>query len=173
VDFYRDVFAARSVTAVELVPDVCVTLRSRYRGQPVEVLNADVSAQEFNPGRFDIINAIGVMFHIIDDAAWRRAIGNLARSLAPGGTLIVGGQFGWLTRSVLFHHTDRYASWAEAHKADGKEVLVNKRIRSLRAWRRTMAAAGLRVAGVVRTPAVRGIATCENNILAARAREGS
>lgn len=170
VDFYRDVFAARRVTAVEFVPGVCDALRLRYRGHPVEVLNNDVSAQGFSPGQFDIINAIGVMFHIVDDAAWERAIRNLARSLAPGGTIIVGGQFGWLTRSVQFHCKDQFDSWQEAQaRGMQREVLVNKRIRSLRAWRTATAAAGLRVAGVVRTPAVRGIPTPENHILVAQA----
>lgn len=169
VDFYRNVFAARSVTAVEFVEEVCEKLRLRYRGQPVKVLNADVSAQGFNPGKFDIINAIGVMFHIVDDTAWERAIRNLARSLAPGGTIIVGGQFGWLTRSVQFHRKDLFGSWREAQAAECSEVLVNKRIRSLRVWKAATAAAGLRVIGVVRTSAVRGIPTPENHILLIRA----
>lgn len=170
IDFYYDIFAAHGITGIDLSTRACEALRLKYEGKNIEIHCADVSASAFNLGQYDIINAIGVMFHIVDDAAWMRAIQNLARSLAPKGTLVVGGQFGWLTRDVQFHHVDSFNSWQELHDTEKPEILVNKRIRSIWAWRRAADDAGLRVAGVIRTASVRGIPTPENHILLLEAR---
>ena len=97
----------------------------------VEVRLADVTRPDFDLGeRFALVNAIGVMFHIVDDAAWERALRNVARHLEPGGRWIVGGQFGWVTANVQFHGCDDFSSWGDA-AARGPR-LVNKRIRSRR-----------------------------------------
>ena len=170
IDFYKHVFAAHSITGVELSAAACEALRIKYKGQDIDIRLADASAPEFNVGQYNIINAIGVMFHIVDDAAWNLAVKNLARSLAPNGTLVVGGQFGWLTRDVQFHRVDSFNSWQELHETEMHDVLVNKRIRSIWSWRRAAADAGLRVVGVVRTASVRGIPTPENHILILKAR---
>jgi len=34
---------------------------------------------------FDVVNAIGVMFHAVDDALWEQAVASLGRHLAVGG----------------------------------------------------------------------------------------
>lgn len=167
VDFFRTTFFVAEVVAVEMVPQVAEWLRGKYDGQPVRVLEADVSETAELGGPFDWISAIGVMFHIVDDRRWRRALQHLASSLTPGGLLFIGGDFGAETRDAQLHRVDRFATWAEYHRAaapDG-ELRVNKRVRSMAAWDAAAREAGLVVADLVRSDADRQIMTPENDLL--------
>jgi SAM-dependent methyltransferase len=51
-------------------------------------------------GQFDVVSAMDVLFHIVDDAGYAQAIENLARLLTPGGTLI-------LSENLVHGRTDR------------------------------------------------------------------
>jgi SAM-dependent methyltransferase len=88
VDFFRAVYLVASSTAVEVVPHMAEHLRGKYAGSPVSVVEANVAEPEFAAldlgGDFDLISAIGVMFHIVDDARWARAVHQLAARLKPG-----------------------------------------------------------------------------------------
>ena len=168
IDFYLQVLAAEQVVGVEISAVAVEGLSRRYAGDPrVRVLEADIAgATPGIEGAFDVINAIGVMFHIVDDNLWRRAVRNLGSLLAADGVLVIGGQFGRTTQNVQFHSTDRFASWEEFREARSAVTLVNKRIRSLRDWRRCAQAAGLTVREAVRrTPGNPAITMPENNVL--------
>ena len=89
----------------------------------------------------------------------------LAADLAATGVIVVSGQFGLTTQNVQFHNTDRFSSWEELRAARSETALVNKRIRSLRRWKRCAAEAGLHVDAVRRNRAPEGITTPENNVL--------
>lgn len=172
LDFYRGVWGVERAVGVELSEVAAAQLARRFADTPsVRIVTGDAS----DPGfalheRFDVINAIGVMFHIVDDAAWEQALRNLARHLAPGGRIVVGGQFGWLTRDVQFHDADAYTSWDDRVRPTAGEKLVNKRIRSLRRWRKGAARAGLRVERVVRAARDPSMVTPESNVLVLVAR---
>lgn len=155
---------------VEISPTMAAHLRSKYAGDSaVTILEADSAEPEFSAGQFDIVSAIGVMFHIVDDARWLAALANLAKALKPDGLLLVGGDFGNETRNVQFHRTDRFESWAE-HDAAEDQTLVNKRVRSLAAWSEAAADCGLVIADLVRTEFAFGITTPENDLLVLRRR---
>ena len=49
----------------------------------------DVSGGGNNGDRFDIVDAVDVLFHVVDDKRWRRAVENLGHHLAPGGLLMI------------------------------------------------------------------------------------
>lgn len=155
IEFYRCVLRPGRLMGVDLTAAVVDSLRERYRQDPeIELAVADVSSPALDLGaRFELVNAIGVMFHIVDDERWEVALANLARHLEPGGLAVIGGQFGRLTRSVQF-----------CAGPDGRKV-CNKRIRSRRHWKRAAAAVGLRVESVVRSASEPGIVTPENNVL--------
>ncbi|MBN2310963.1 MAG: class I SAM-dependent methyltransferase [Candidatus Hydrogenedentes bacterium] len=167
VDFYLDVFRATHVTAAELAETAAAALRERYAGNgDVRVFQGDVSEPDLELGRrFDIINAVGVMFHLVRDEQWKRAIANFARHLNEGGVIVVGGQFGWVTRNVQFHSSDQFESWNALTAAREELTLVNKRIRSLRFWKTAAREAGLRVIARHKTKQAGYIYTPENNIL--------
>ena len=167
IDFYREVFGAEEAVGIEISEPAVRALEERYAEVPgVTIVEADVSDPDFAlDGEFEIVNAIGVMFHIVDDARWERAVAALGQRLAPGGVLVVGGQFGLVTQNVQFHRTDSFSNWEEFRSAGGETALVNKRIRSLRRWRRCAAEAGLRTACVRRTRQSGSLQTPENNVL--------
>ncbi len=167
IDFYLKVLAAEHVVGVEISAVAAEALSSKYDADPrVRILEADIAAVTPGiEGAFDVINAIGVMFHIVEDGLWHRAVRNLGSLLTPDGVLVIGGQFGRTTQNVQFHSTDRFASWEELREARSDVILVNKRIRSLRDWRRCAKAAGLTVDAVERTRGTPAVTMPENNIL--------
>ena len=115
----------------------------------------------------DYVSAIGVMFHIVDDAKWLVALKTLAAMLKPSGIMFIGGDFGAVTRNAQFHKTDTFESWRDYSKAEGaeSEIRVNKRVRSLAAWQDAAHAAGLSIVDLVRTEAAPSISTPENDVL--------
>lgn len=156
IDFYLDLFDGSAVMGLELSERCVRTLHERYATcDEVSILEADIADDTFAiERRFDIVNAIGVMFHIVDDARWLQALRNIRDALKREGVVIVGGYFGLVSRNVEFD---------EDHEGDG--VVVNKRLRSLAAWRRGAAAAGLHVKQVLRTESSADIVTPENHVL--------
>jgi Methyltransferase domain len=105
--------------------------------------------------RYDLVNAIGIMFHLVDDEEWRLTIHQVAGSLEPGGLFVVGGHFGWLDNlNVQFDSKNR----------------VNKRLRSAWRWRRCLKDAGFGRIQIQRNRAYLGIPDSlpENNVLIAR-----
>jgi SAM-dependent methyltransferase len=166
VDFYLDVYFAKSVTAVEFVPQMADFLRVKYAGRSeVTVLSADIADDPLPAQAFDIVNAIGVMFHIVDDERWRRAVARLLAALKPGGLLLVGGDFGAETRNVQFHRTDQFESWREHDATDAPADLVNKRVRSLADWSDLVASLGAVVVDLARSDGCASIRTPENDLL--------
>lgn len=172
IDFYLEVLGAREVVGIELSTLAVQQLADRYAAQQrVRIVEADIAAADpAIEGSFDVINAIGVMFHIVDDQLWERAVRNLCRLLAADGTMVVSGQFGLTTQNVQFHNTDSFSSWSEMRRTHSDVALVNKRIRSLQAWKACARRSGLRVDAVRRNHTPAGIRTPENNLLILRRR---
>ncbi len=155
LDFYRSVLGASRAVGVELTPQVAEALQRKYAAvDEVTVVNADVVDPIAVPPPFDVVNAIGVMFHIVEDARWERAVANLAGLLAPDGVMIVGGQFGPVTHDVGFRRDT---------PGDSREVF--KRLRSRRRWRSCAEAAGLRQVRYIHTRRSRMIDPPEANLL--------
>jgi SAM-dependent methyltransferase len=172
VGFYRDALGAASVVGVEISTPAVAGLEERFAGADgVEFADADVSAAGFSLGRaFDVVNAVGVLYHVVDDDAWLRAVANLAAHLAPGGRLVVGEQFPAVSLDAGFHRTDTFSSWEEERAATPERMLVGKRLRSQRAWRGAAEAAGLEAAANVPVRTSQAILTPVDRVLLFRAR---
>lgn len=166
---YRDTFGPDRLMAAELSTTAVGHLSDAFADAPeVEARQIDISEAGVDLGEtFDVINAIGVMFHIVEDARWETALGNIARHLEPGGHAVIGGQFGLITRDVQFHNQDAFTDW-DAQKAAGDVAYVDKRIRSLRHWRKAASRVGLSFVEVVRTQRVPEIVQPESHILVLR-----
>lgn len=106
-------------------------------------------------GEFDLVNAIGIMFHIVDDREWVETIERVGQVLLPGGLFIVGGHFGWLD--------DLDVGFSEG-------TGVVKRLRSSARWRRVLREAGFNRIWISRNRAYLHIRDTmpENNVLIAR-----
>ncbi len=119
---WRELGASRIVGSD--ITDVAVT-RLAERHPDLEVARLDAGDDElpWEEGSFDAISAMDVLFHVVDDDRFARALENARRLLRPGGVLVF---------SDLFVHGE---PWHTPHQA----------IRSLPQIASAVAAAGLQV----------------------------
>ena len=97
IDFYRNNFKLKRIVAIDFCNLPLKRLQQRIADPIFEAHCWDIAEPvpaDLQPSCFDIINAIGVMFHIVDDNRWRSSMRNLSHLLAPCGMMIVGGDFG-------------------------------------------------------------------------------
>ncbi|MEZ4320696.1 MAG: methyltransferase domain-containing protein [Myxococcota bacterium] len=174
-DFARDVLLHTENVLVEIVPQMVQFLEEKYASvDGVTVTSRNITSRDFSMdelgGPVELITAIGVMFHIVDDAKWKVALENLAAALRPGGLLVIGGAFGTETFNSQFHKTDQFESWREFDRAEAPEgaILVNKRCRSLGTWLDASRDVGLEVVDLVRSRRLPMAMTPENDILVLR-----
>ena len=122
LDRWREL-GADSIVACDITDVAVSRLAQRHPG--VEVARFDAGDEEapWAPESFDAISAMDVLFHIVDDGRFARALRTLGRLLRPGGVLAF---------SDLFVHSD---PWRAPHQA----------IRSLEEIGAGVAAAGLQV----------------------------
>jgi SAM-dependent methyltransferase len=89
--FYTEFFRQRQVASYTGVDITAVSVQTLARRYPdFCFLQADVGDRVFpvNDG-FDVIVVADVLFHIVDDSRFQRAITNLSDRLQPGGYLIL------------------------------------------------------------------------------------
>ena len=68
-------------------------LRDRFPGMRIERFDISGSAVALPQGQFDVVSAFDLLFHLIDDGAYRRALRNLAHLVRPHGTLVISENF--------------------------------------------------------------------------------
>lgn len=158
IDFYLSL-GAGSCTGIDISEKSAAFLRGKYAGDArVTIHRGRLLDRLPDTGEpFDLINAIGVMFHLVDDGEWEQTLLEIGRRTRPGGWLVAGGHFGWVDGvNVQFDEHGR----------------VNKRLRSARHWRRALAQAGFGDLRLRRNHAHLFIRDSlpENNVLMARKR---
>lgn len=86
----RFVEAGYDVTAVDFSEGAI----RQARGDVGEDVDWNVAPlYDFSPGRrFDVVVCVDVLFHVVDDALWERAIKNLARLVGDDGHLVIQDQ---------------------------------------------------------------------------------
>ena len=121
------------LTAVELDPTLAASLAARLDGANVEVLNADATDLPLPNDRFSAAVSFTMLHHVPTVDLQDRIFGELARVVAPGGTVVLNDSLG---SDALrdFHHDDVYnpidpstleARLAHAGFADA-EISVNE-----------------------------------------------
>ncbi|MFI5370758.1 MAG: class I SAM-dependent methyltransferase [Candidatus Eisenbacteria bacterium] len=90
--FFTDYYLSRGarVTGMDIAPTSIARLAERHPA--ARFVLADVS-ETAPPERYDLVNAFDVLYHIVDDARWERALGNLCDAVTPGGWLLVTDAF--------------------------------------------------------------------------------
>jgi SAM-dependent methyltransferase len=163
IDFYRRALGASRVTGLEISASAAAALTASYADDPeVSIVEADVADESFDLGeRFDVVNAVDVLFHVVDDDQWSRAVRNLASQLAPGGRLVVAEHVGLVTHDAGFRPPDPLRE----EESDPRALLVTKRVRSLRRWRACARDAGLTEVASARIRKSRSLATPANRLL--------
>jgi SAM-dependent methyltransferase len=101
--------------------------------------------------KFDLVNAIGIMFHLVDDEEWEETVRQVGRVLRTGGIFVVGGHFGLI----------------DGVNVQFSENAANKRLRSASHWKRSLKQAGFVQTRIYRNSAYLYIRDWlpENNVL--------
>lgn len=164
---FWDSLSANSVTGIEISETAFDNLQKKFKAhENIRIILGDVSSENFSLDKnFDVINAIGVMFHIVDDGLWERAIKNLCNHLKGGGIGLIGGNFGILNRNVQFHKTDNFEKNAKEGGNQNKMLLVNKRLRSKRYWKRIIEENNCEILTITNAKVPNKIHTPQNNLL--------
>ena len=127
IDFYKSLGSLK-ITGIDVSLASFNYLKNKYsedanieihKGKALEVIG------ELN-GDYDLVNAVGVMFHIVDDSEWQRTIYSVGKMLKKNGLFVIGGHFG------LFNVLSRM----------DKDGYINKRLRSKGRWVHTLRKAG-------------------------------
>jgi SAM-dependent methyltransferase len=92
VDRWREA-GVRDVTGSDLSESAVRHLRAIFPSVPIDRFDIAGPAAELPRRRFDLISAFDLLFHLIDDAAYRHALANLARLTKPGGALVITENF--------------------------------------------------------------------------------
>jgi SAM-dependent methyltransferase len=97
---------AGACVALDVADVACTRLRTSHPGVDVRRLDiGEASEEELGSlGQFDFISAGDVLFHITDDAAYARALANIARCLAPAGRFV-------FTENFLEHRPRAVSGW--------------------------------------------------------------
>lgn len=77
-------------TGLDIAPTSVARLSAQYPGARFVHLDAGEAPP---PGRFDLVNAFDVLYHVTDDARWERALRHLAEALDPGGLMVITDVF--------------------------------------------------------------------------------
>jgi len=128
IEFYKALGAVK-ISGIDVSETSINYLNQKYSSDPETTFYKGKAVDVFNQlkDKFDIVNAIGVMFHIVDDQEWLETINKIALMIPKNGIFIVGGHFGFL--NGLNVQIDHFGS-------------INKRLRSKSTWKRTLIKAG-------------------------------
>lgn len=90
VRVWHDLGVAR-VDGCDLVPAAVERLEAEFGARGDRFVASDIGAVEpgLPAGPYDLVSVMNVFLHLTDDAAFRRALGNVAGLVAPGGGLIL------------------------------------------------------------------------------------
>lgn len=114
------------LTGVDIAPVSIETLRARH--PEARFVLADVGEQPVplpEEGRYALVNAMDVLYHITDDARWETAVKHLAAAVADRGLLVLTDAFSEMER-----------------------LAEHNRMRPLARYRALLNAAGFQLAGL-------------------------
>ncbi|PSK89422.1 methyltransferase family protein [Murinocardiopsis flavida] len=104
---------ARSVNGLDIADSAVAQLREKFPDATFD--RADISdGAPFDDGAFDVVSAFDVLFHIVDDDRYEKAMTEVHRVLAPGGRFIFSENFVPERRVGRKHYVSRSREEIEA-----------------------------------------------------------
>lgn len=154
--FFYETYHPSRYVGIDISAEIIGRLTDAYEelSPVVSFIRCNISEAEIPPllgeQRFDVVNAIGVMFHIVDDAGWQTAVHSLGSLLSPRGVMLVGGEF-------MDHDYEKG---------------VMRKFRSMDTWRKVLDANGLIVTDFVKNEWAHGYNAdgIRDNVLVVRKR---
>lgn len=123
IDLYSNLFNNINITGIDISKKISLILNKKYeKNININIFNNDILNMN-TINKFYLINAIGVMFHIVDDKEFENSIKNISKILLKNGYLIIGGEFG--CENEYLHFID-----------ENKNPI--KKIRSLEFWKKIL-----------------------------------
>jgi 2-polyprenyl-3-methyl-5-hydroxy-6-metoxy-1,4-benzoquinol methylase len=116
----------RSLTGVDIAEVSVAHLKQTYPASNFHTLDIANPTWPFE-GKFDVITAISVLYHIVEDDSFQMALANLCQRVMPGGYLFVSDTF-----STSWQPTARHA-----------------RLRNLATYEHVLADHGLRMVSLI------------------------
>jgi SAM-dependent methyltransferase len=90
--FYLDAWRELGVSDLsgsDLTSMAVTRLRAAFEDIPIHQLDIGGQSEQLPHDRYDVISVMDVLYHVIDDQRYVRALHNLSRLLKPGGKLIL------------------------------------------------------------------------------------
>lgn len=115
-----------SVTGCDLTDAAVERLRQRH--PEVRFLRLDISepGDALEPGSFDAVSCMDVLFHITDDARYESALTSVARLLRPGGAFVLSENFLHRPEQRGVHQVNRTLDWIHAALEDAGFEIVRR-----------------------------------------------
>lgn len=135
---------AGQITGMDIADSAVERLRDRYPQHTFT--RADIStARPYEPETFDVISAFDMLFHIVDDDAYRQAFTHMHDMLRPGGALVFTENFlraskrgharHFVSRSLASIETVLRQTGFSIRSRDPAFVLMNVPVDASRQWR--------------------------------------
>jgi 2-polyprenyl-3-methyl-5-hydroxy-6-metoxy-1,4-benzoquinol methylase len=88
LDLWRELGAGH-IEGSDITENATRRLRASRPGVPIHRCDLGGDPGQLPEGPFDVVSAMDVLFHIVDQAAYERAIANLALLVRPGGHVVL------------------------------------------------------------------------------------
>lgn len=149
IQFYDDL-NFDNITGIDISEKVIVQARKRFINKDnINILCGNILELDLN-NKFDIINTIGTMFHIMDDKLLEDILRKFSSLLQKEGHIIIGGEFG--DKIELLHFID----------VNKKPI---KKLRSYVFWQDILDKCGLKILKFYKNDIRKLFHTPQNNIL--------
>ncbi|TMR93412.1 class I SAM-dependent DNA methyltransferase [Nonomuraea basaltis] len=135
----------KSVVGCDLTQAAVNRLRERFPGVPFHQLDIAEPGDVLEPGSFDAVSAMDMLFHITDDAQYKAALQSIHRTLRPGGFFVLSENFLHGREQRGDYQTNHTLTWiTRALDEAGFEVmrrvpmlvLMNAQVDANPAWRK-------------------------------------
>ena len=156
-----DKLGAKSVTGSDLAPFAVRALAEKFSSHRFFDLDISGNGLPIDLGKFDLVSAFDVLYHIVQDDAYRRAFSNIKSLVRPGGYFIFSENFLLQKRETLTHQVSRTYTEVAALLAENEFELIlrapmfffmNRPIKSSNVLLRVSWAAIRRIAGMTHRP---------------------
>lgn len=117
---------AKSITGCDITSVAVERLRQRHAEIDFELFDIGSTSLKF-PNPFDIVSAMAVLFHIVDDQRYQQALHNLYRLLRPGGYMLYSDNFLHKGRYEAMHHVSRSLREVEQMMLETGFTIISRR----------------------------------------------
>lgn len=83
----------RELRGSDVSPTAVKNLRASFPDLPIHQFDVAGAIEELPQPPADVVSAFDLLYHLIDDAAYRLALANLGRLTRPGGLLVISENF--------------------------------------------------------------------------------